>query len=286
MELGLHHEQQHQELILSDIKHVFFTNPLRPAYDTSTHATSVARTAHEVRWHAFAEELRVIGAAGQDAFAYDNESPAHRQFLRAFSIQSRLVTNGEYRCFMEDGGYRNPLLWLSDGWRRVQDAGWSAPLYWELTGSGWTEFTLRGVQPLDPEAPVMHVSFYEAEAFARWAGARLPLEAEWEVAAESLRFDGSFLESAHWHPIPATADSNQFFGEVWQFTSSPYVAYPGYTPVAGAVGEYNGKFMCDQWVLRGASFATPRSHVRRTYRNFYPADARWQFGGVRLAKWA
>jgi ergothioneine biosynthesis protein EgtB len=259
VELGLHHEQQHQELLLTDIKHVFWTNPMRPAYTPRrerAHAPPLA-------WAAFDEGIREIGHAGE-GFAFDNETPRHRALVGAFRLASRLVTNGEWLQFVEDGAYRKPTLWLSNGWAAVQERRWQAPLYWERTLDGWTEFTLAGTHALDLEAPAAHVSFYEADAFARWAGRRLPTEAEWEIAAGD--------------PCLTQLD-----GHVWQWTGSPYVAYPGFRPSLGAIGEYNGKFMCDQWVLRGSSVATAPGHARVTYRNFFPSDARWQFTGVRLA---
>ena len=289
--IGLHHEQQHQELMLSDIKHVFWTNPLRPAYaDDSARPSGrgVTAAAAPVGWRAFDGGLYTVGAGDDAGFTFDNERPAHPRYVAPFQLASRLVTNGEYAAFVEDGGYERATLWLSSGWATARAEGWRAPLYWEHTADGWHEFTLRGTAPLDPALPVAHVSFYEAEAFARWAGCRLPTEDEWEVAAPPPSAEGSFLESGRWHPAPASGDQplQQLYGELWQFTASPYVGYPGFRPPDGALGEYNGKFMCDQWVLRGASCATPRTHARRTYRNFYPASARWQFGGVRLARGA
>ena len=286
IELGLHHEQQHQELILMDIKHVFWMNPLRPAYLAEPAARHGLAT--ELGWHVVPEGIYRIGHGG-DAFSFDNEGPPHRVFAEAFRIATRLTTNAEYQAFIDAGGYRRPELWLSNGWATVQAQRWEAPLYWERTSDGWTEFTLAGDAPLDPAAPVSHVSYYEADAFARWAGRRLPNEAEWEVAAGPAPVDGEFVEGGRFHPSPAAghgADGHpllQLYGDAWQWTQSPYVAYPGYTPAAGAIGEYNGKWMCDQWVLRGASCATPRSHARLTYRNFFPSDARWQFSGIRLA---
>ena len=289
IELGLNHEQQHQELLLTDIKHVFWTNPMRPAYRPRVAGARVA--VQELRWAGFPEGVYRIGRE-RDAggFAFDNEGPAHRVFVDEFRLASRLVTNGEWLAFVDDGGYRRPTLWLSSGWATVQERRWTAPLYWEHGPDGWTEFTLAGQRPLAGDAlaePACHVSYYEADAFARWTGHRLPNEAEWEVAAAGAPLDGAFVEAARFHPAPAAAATAgglaQLYGDAWQWTRSPYVAYPGFAPAAGAVGEYNGKFMCDQWVLRGASCATPRSHARLTYRNFFPSDARWQFTGVRLA---
>lgn len=280
VELGLHHEQQHQELMLTDIKHVFWTNPMRPVYRS---ARASGRVAPSLRWHEVPEGLRTIGHAG-NSFAFDNESPEHRVFVEGFRMGSRLVTNGEYRAFIEDGGYRRPDLWLSNGWATIRERKWEAPLYWERADGGWTEFTLAGTRALDDSEPVCHVSYFEADAFARWAGARLPTEPEWEVAARDIGADVRFADGRV-HPEVASDDDEsliQLFGDVWQWTQSPYVAYPGYAPAAGAIGEYNGKWMCDQWVLRGASCATPPSHARVTYRNFFPSDARWQFTGIRL----
>ena len=286
IELGLNHEQQHQELLLTDIKHVFWTNPMRPAY--APRAAEPAAAAMPLRWVTVGEGLREIGRAPSKVgdFAYDNESPRHRVFVEGFRLASRLVTNGEYLAFVEDGGYRKATLWLSNGFATVQERHWQAPLYWERRGDGWWEFTLAGDRPLDASEPVTHLSFYEADAFARWAGARLPSEAEWETAGADAPVRGRFVDAERFHPGPAADDGAplaQLYGDAWQWTRSPYVPYPGFAPAPGAVGEYNGKFMCDQWVLRGASCATPASHARLTYRNFFPADARWQFTGLRLA---
>ena len=282
VELGLHHEQQHQELLLTDLKHAFGLNPLRPAYLPSEFAKDDAREARSLRWESFAEDVREVGHAGA-GFAFDNEAPRHRVFLQAFQIASRPVTVGEYLAFIDDGGYDTPTLWLSDGWAARQQHGWTSPLYWEMTASGWSSFTLRGMRKLDRDEPVCHVSYYEADAFARWAGARLPTEAEWETAAVARTPTGHFLDSARLHPA-ADPGHGQFFGDVWEWTASPYSAYPGYRPAAGAIGEYNGKFMCNQMVLRGGSCVTPPGHLRSTYRNFFPPDTRWQFSGLRLAK--
>jgi len=280
VELGLHHEQQHQELMLTDIKYVFAINPLRPVY--REYRRPATRDTAPLRWMAYPEGVFEIGYDGR-AFAFDNELPRHRVFVEAFQLGSRLVTNGEYLDFIADAGYSQPLLWLSDGWATVQAQGWQAPLYWEQLDGEWWHYTLAGMRRVDPAEPVCHVSFYEADAYARWAGARLPSEAEWEIAAAQAPMRGNFVEDGSYHPVPA-GGANQLFGDVWEWTSSPYTSYPGYHPVEGALGEYNAKFMCNQMVLRGGSCATSRSHIRPTYRNFFPPDARWQFMGLRLAK--
>jgi ergothioneine biosynthesis protein EgtB len=283
LELGLHHEQQHQELILTDAKHLLSRNPLQPAYRERR-----AERAGEVpplAWHAHPAGLREIGHAGP-GFAFDNEAPRHRAFLHAFALASRAVTNGEYLAFMADRGYERPELWLSDGFAAVQSEGWRAPLYWTQHEGGWVRFTLAGPQPVAPGEPVAHVSAYEADAYARWAGARLPTEAEWEVAAAGTPIAGNLAESGRYEPAPAPAGPgpSQLFGDVWEWTSSAYAAYPGYRPPPGALGEYNGKFMANQLVLRGGSCATPASHIRASYRNFFPPHARWQWSGIRLAR--
>ena len=283
VELGLNHEQQHQELILTDIKHALWSNPLHPAYLPLRNDPQ--QDPGPISWLGFDEGLREIGHAGA-GFAFDNESPRHKVYLYPFRLASRLVTNREYLAFMADGGYRRPELWLSDGWDVAGANQWQAPLYWIHEDDHWFTFTLGGVRPLNLDEPVCHVSLYEADAYARWAGKRLPTEAEWEIAAAGCRIEGNLLETERYHP--ATPDGScalpQLFGDVWEWTASPYVGYPGYKPPAGLLGEYNGKFMCNQMVLRGGSCATPRSHIRATYRNFFPPAARWQFMGVRLAE--
>ena len=286
MTLGLHHEQQHQELMLTDIKHVFSSNPLYPAY--VERAPTSPASVPPLEWVSFPEGLHWIGHAGE-GFAFDNEGPRHRQFVQSFQLASRLVTNGDYLAFMEDGGYENPLLWLSEGWATVQQEEWQAPLYWEKRDGRWWMMTLSGLREVDPAEPVCHVSYFEADAYARWADARLPTEAEWEVAAQGVPVEGHFVESGLYHPTPLDASTTggklaQMYGDVWQWTQSSYAPYPNFKPGPGAVGEYNGKFMCNQYVLRGGSCATSRSHTRSTYRNFFPANAQWQFMGIRLAK--
>jgi ergothioneine biosynthesis protein EgtB len=259
--LGLHHEQQHQELLLTDVLHLFSRNPLWPAYGETPPRTAGTQA---LQWLKFDETLAEIGHGGE-GFAFDNEGPRHRVFLPAYELASRLVNNGEYAAFIDAGGYQDPALWLSEGWDWLQAEGREHPLYWQRGAQGWNEFTLGGLQPLDGRAAATHLSYYEAEAYARWAQARLPTEAEWEHAAGQ--------------PGLLQQDNT-----CWQWTASAYLPYPGFRASAGAVGEYNGKFMLNQMVLRGGSVATPRSHVRATYRNFFPAGACWQFSGVRLAR--
>ena len=284
--LGLNHEQQHQELLLTDLKHAFAINPLRPIYrETPPRRPETVTPLH---WIEYVGGLRWIGHGGT-VFAYDNEKPRHRVFLAPFQLASRLVTCGEYGAFIDEGGYRRPELWLSEGWiaRAAQD--WRAPLYWQRQEGSWFAMTLGGWQPVQDADPVCHLSFFEADAYARWAGARLPTEMEWEAAACDCPLRGAFLAVETLSPQPLLEafpgeQLAQMFGEAWQWTASPYTAYPGYRPLEGELGEYNGKFMCNQMVLRGGSCATPRSHLRRTYRNFFPPHARWQFTGIRLAK--
>lgn len=284
--LGLHHEQQHQELICTDIKHVLAQNPLSPA---PYPAPPESAKAPPLGWISYEGGIREIGRnMAPDSFAFDNEGPRHEVLLRPFRLASRPVTNGDFLSFIEDGGYKRPELWLSDGWNAVQDEGWEAPLYWRKDEeTGWRSFTLHGECPLDPETPVTHVSLYEAAAFAEWAGARLPQEAELEITTADAPLEGNLLRpgsAIHPQSAPQTKGLAQAFGDVWEWTASAYSAYPGYRPPEGAIGEYNGKFMCNQMVLRGGSCATPEGHMRKTYRNFFPAAARWQFSGIRLAK--
>ncbi|HVX05850.1 MAG TPA: ergothioneine biosynthesis protein EgtB [Rhodanobacteraceae bacterium] len=280
--LGLNHEQQHQELLLTDILHLFSLNPLQPVYREAP--PFAQRKSVPLQFIAGRHGIVEIGHAGK-GFAYDNESPRHRALLHPHAIANRCTTNAEFREFIDDGGYRNPALWLSEGWDTVRREGWSHPLYWDDALE--TTFTLAGRQPIDPAAPVCHVSFFEADAFARWSDARLPTEFEWEAMVEDIPVEGNLVDSGALRPLPVQADHAdplQMFGDVWEWTSSPYIGYPGYKPAAGALGEYNGKFMCGQWVLRGGSCATPAGHVRASYRNFFHPAARWQFSGIRLAR--
>ena len=311
VEVGLHHEQQHQELMLTDLKHVFSVNPLRPVY--RERAPEAAPDSGPIRWRRFEAGVHHIGATGdgettRERFHFDNEGPRHRQFVEAFEIADRLVTAGEILAFIADGGYERPELWLSMGWATVQAEGWAHPFYWEADAdspSGWSHVTLAGMRPVDPNEPAVHLSYFEADAAARWMGARLPSEFEWEVAAQTVDVaDGSFVEGGRLHPAsvrarpasgalqdlasgdgaPAEPELRQMFGEVWQWMHSQYTPYPGYQPVPGALGEYNGKFMANQFVLRGASVGTSRTHARATYRNFFPPEVTWQFTGLRLAR--
>jgi ergothioneine biosynthesis protein EgtB len=282
VELGLHHEQQHQELILMDAKHMLSMNPLFPVY--APESTTPGADAPALGWLDFEGGLVEMGHAA-NGFAFDNEGPRHRTWVDPFALATRLVTCGEYAAFIDDGGYRRPEFWLSAGWDCVKQHEWQAPLYWHRDGDHWNVFTLSGLRPVRAAEPVCHVSLYEAAAFAKWAGKRLPREAEWELASADMALDGNMLEDGRLHPVAARGDGLvQMIGDVWEWTASPYVAYPGYREPPGAIGEYNGKFMANQMVLRGGCAATPRDHIRTTYRNFFPPDARWMFGGIRLAE--
>jgi ergothioneine biosynthesis protein EgtB len=284
--LGLNHEQQHQELLLTDLKHLFSCNPLLPAYvrDGATHASrQPLRSSPALSFKSFDGGLIEIGHEG-DGFSFDNELPRHRTYTLPFRLANRAVTNAEYLEFVRAGGYENPVHWLSDGWATVQGEGWKRPIYWSASLDA--EFTLTGLRGLNAHAPVCHLSYYEADAFAHWAGARLPSEAEWELAANEVPLRGNFVENRRWHPEPASTGNSllQMFGDVWEWTQSAYAPYPGFKPAKGALGEYNGKFMVNQLVLRGGSCATPASHIRASYRNFFNPAARWQFTGLRLAR--
>ena len=302
LELGLQHEQQHQELLLTDIKHLLSCNPTNPVYHPQCPLPAVVP--QPLRWCVFDGGITEIGHAGE-GFAFDNETPRHAVLLQPYAMASRLVTNGEWLTFMQAGGYADSRWWMAAGWDWVRTQGIQAPLYWQqgqdmTPCDGWTHFTLHGRVPVDPDTPVVHISWFEADAYARWLGTqtgeclRLPTEAEWEHAAQRLspaqQASGNFLDNGTLHPVPLSchadgaSDPQQMGGDVWEWTASPYTAYPGYRPWAGAVGEYNGKFMVDQMVLRGGSCATPRDHIRSSYRNFFPTHSRWQFMGVRLAK--
>jgi len=284
IELGLHHEQQHQELALTDFKNLLSLNPLNPVYRPAPAASDDAAPARA--WHRYPGGTREIGHRGA-GFCFDNETPRHAVLVNPYELASRPVTNAEFMAFMADGGYARPELWLADGWDARCAQGWESPFYWEKTDATWQVFTLGGLLPVAPDEPVCHVSYYEADAYARWAGARLPSEAEWELAAAGLPAEGNFVESGRYHPAVApdnAGEPGQMFGDVWEWTQSPYGGYPGFKPAAGAVGEYNGKFMANQLVLRGGSCATPQSHIRATYRNFFYPHQRWQFMGVRLAR--
>jgi ergothioneine biosynthesis protein EgtB len=314
IELGANHEEQHQELLLTDILHAFFTNPLRPAYRESTEQETGERDLiRPLQFQDFEGGLQPVGHAGS-GFCFDNELGRHQVWLEPYALSHRLITCGEFLAFMADGGYSRPELWLSAGWATVKSNGWRAPLYWtredpapekagleDLGSDNWSVFTLQGLVPLARRlhAPVSHVSYYEADAFARWAGFRLPTEFEWEAAAKGALLadessedalpEGNFLESGALMPVPATAqvqnqNPTKWFGGCWQWTASAYLPYPGFKPLEGALGEYNGKFMSGQMVLRGGSCVTPRRHIRSTYRNFFPPETRWQFSGIRLAR--
>jgi ergothioneine biosynthesis protein EgtB len=292
--LGLHHEQQHQELLFTDLKHILASNPLRPAYqqqDLSQPQTSLQVTGTpsekwlSEKWLDYPGGLYSIGFAG-NKFAFDNESPPHPVYLQDYYLAARLVTNGEYLEFIEAKGYETAEHWLSEGWTTIRSQRWEAPLYWEKQDGEWWVMTLAGMQPLNFNEPVCHVSFFEADAYARWAGKRLPTEAEWEVAAAPVEMRGNLLNTGNLHPIPAMGMTrpDQLYGDVWEWTQSAYLPYPGFKAAEGAIGEYNGKFMCNQMVLRGGSCVTAIDHLRPTYRNFFPPSARWQFTGIRLAR--
>jgi formylglycine-generating enzyme required for sulfatase activity len=313
--LGTHHEEQHQELLLTDAQHALFSNELRPAYLDRTLPVPSARGGPALRWSSFDEAVVELGAPRveldgprldgprkdmpeggghspvarerrAEGFAFDNETPRHRALVGAFGLASRLVTNAEYAGFVTEGGYQRPALWLSDGWTAAQEGGWKAPLYWEGGPPGERAFGMRGVSALDPDAPVAHVSYYEADAYARWSGSRLPTEAEWERAASGRRVEGNFVDDGRMTPARAEEgdETAQLFGDVWEWTASAYLPYPRFRPLDGALGEYNGKFMSGQMVLRGGSCFSPREHLRASYRNFFPPHARWQVSGLRLAR--
>ncbi|ART62832.1 ergothioneine biosynthesis protein EgtB [Kushneria marisflavi] len=307
LEIGLHHEQQHQELLVMDIKHILSCNPLHPVYRDDIRSrllanaeqapTAPAPVNNEPRWHRYAAGVRQIGADyptqsarehDGEGFVFDSETPRHRQYVAEFELADRPVTNADFLKFIEDGGYTRTELWLSDGWHLIHQTGWQAPEYWLRVEGRWHTMSLGGLVPLDPSAPVCHVSFYEADAYARWAGARLPTEAEWETAAEDQRPTGHFVEDEVLQPQASAATQGQgpqqMFGDVWEWTGSAFLPYPGFTPLEGSLGEYNGKFMSGQMVLRGGCCATPGDHIRPSYRNFFPPQARWAVSGIRLAR--
>ncbi len=284
--LGIHHEQQHQELLVTDIKHVFAQNPLYPVFEKSALVANETKTVPQ-NFIEFDEQTVLIGHAG-NGFSYDNEGPQHRALVGPFALATRPVTNGEYLRFIEADGYRRSEFWLSLGWTTVQEQRWEAPLYWVKRDGAWWNFTLSGFRPVNESEPVTHVSYFEADAYANWIGARLPTEFEWERASAGLPIEGNFVDAQRFHPAPAPETSpknlQQMFGDVWEWTRSAYLPYPGYRAAPGALGEYNGKFMCNQMVLRGGSCATSRDHIRPTYRNFFQPEKRWQFTGIRLAR--
>jgi ergothioneine biosynthesis protein EgtB len=292
--LGINHEQQHQELLVTDIKHVFAQNPLYPVFRGRVRSPSAPKTSKDgsaIRPYQFIDFDEQIVEIGHDGygFAYDNEGPRHRALVPAFSLAARPVTNGEFIAFIEDNGYARPEFWLSLGWMTVNEQRWQAPLYWTKHEGAWWNFTLSGFRPVDESEPVTHVSYFEADAYANWAGSRLPTEFEWERAALDYPVEGNLVEDEKFHPgaLSALGDDgrlHKMFGDVWEWTRSAYSPYPGYRAAPGALGEYNGKFMCNQYVLRGGSCATSRSHIRRTYRNFFQPEKRWQFTGIRLAR--
>jgi ergothioneine biosynthesis protein EgtB len=288
VELGVNHEEQHQELMLTDVLHAFYTNPLRPAYLEEALAAEGGGAAEPLRYVEFAGGLLDVGFSG-NGFCYDNELPRHRVWLEPYSLANRLVTNGEYAEFIADGGYTRSELWLSAGWDVLEQNRWKAPLYWNEVDSGWRIFTLRGEKRLEElnDAPVSQVSYFEADAYARWAGKRLPTESEWEVAADGKAVSGNLMDSGRLRPARAEIGAEQvgqLWGDCWEWTASAYLGYPGFEPLAGSLGEYNGKFMSGQMVLRGGSCATPQAHIRSSYRNFFQPETRWQFSGIRLAE--
>jgi ergothioneine biosynthesis protein EgtB len=285
LELGLQHEQQHQELLITDIKYIFGHNPLLPQYSEKGKQDIKALNSN-IHFLDIPEGMYEVGFSN-GGFYFDNEKPAHKRFIQKFKVMNRLITNREFLQFMQDGGYKNFSYWLADGWEAIRLQGWNAPFYWIEKDGDWHEYTLGGLRKIDPDEPVTHISFYEAEAFANWAGKRLLTEFEWEVAANYLKADvskGNFVESGSYHTVPASGDNMQFLGDAWEWTYSAYHPYPGYKRMEGPLGEYNGKFMIGQMVLRGGSCATPSSHIRTTYRNFFQPDKRWQFTGIRLAE--
>ncbi|MGZ5019263.1 MAG: ergothioneine biosynthesis protein EgtB [Chthoniobacterales bacterium] len=282
--LGIHHEQQHQELLVTDIKHVFAQNPLHPVFEKNE---IVSRAVSPMKFVEFDEATLMIGHDGS-GFSYDNEGPQHRAFVLPFALASRPVTNGEYLAFIDAGGYTRSEFWLSLGWTTVQEQRWKAPLYWTRHDGQWWNFTLSGFRPVEESEPVTHLSYFEADAYANWDGARLPTEFEWERVGGEIPIEGNFVDSSRFHPAPAAQPNEsklqQMFGDVWEWTRSSYSPYPGYRAAPGALGEYNGKFMCNQYVLRGGSCATSQDHMRATYRNFFQPEKRWQFTGLRLAR--
>lgn len=284
IEIGMNHEQQHQELILTDLKYLLAQNPLLPVY--KERVISESKPVEEINWIQFEEGIVEIGNKGNE-FTYDNEHPRHRTFVQNFQLAHRLITNQEYLEFINDDGYKRLELWLDEGWSKVNSEEWIAPLYWFKREGNWFNFTLSGARPIDLNEPVTHISYYEADAFAKWKGCRLATEQEWEHACGKLYIEGNFVDEDAFHPVPMKEQQTslkQMYGDVWEWTQSSYAAYPGYKTLPGALGEYNGKFMANQYVLRGGSCATSKSHIRKTYRNFFHADARWQFTGIRLAK--
>ncbi len=284
MELGLQHEQQHQELLITDIKYNFSINPLNPVYHEKVAVSG--SDLPDLEWHSFEEGIVETGHPGE-GFSFDNERPVHKSWLDAYTLANRPVTNGEFINFVEDGGYQEPSYWLSEGWSNIKEAQWQAPLYWEKVDGNWYTFTLSGMKKVERNEPVTHISFFEADAFARWSGNRLPTETEWEYAMKQVTVKGNFADNRIFHPnFDYTSDNQMYkvFGDVWEWTSSPYTHYPRSKPLDGTLGEYNAKFMCNQMVLRGGSCATQSTHVRHTYRNFFHPDKRWQFSGIRLAR--